>query len=859
MSDNIQNVKIRVVGEADFSKIDQGFKSLSASEQALINQTKQLDTETQKTNTTIQSGAEKNKKATDETTKGFSGLIDKVKNLASQIPGAFQVQQVLGLASSVGTASKSVTGLSGTFNILKIAIASTGIGLLVVAVASLITYFTQTEAGGDKLAKVFGGLKSVFSGLINVLVFLGEKLAAVTSFMFDGFYKVYEFIRDQFIGAIRNVAGALSFLGFDDAAASVDGFADSVQNASDKMGEMYEMGQKLAEMEDALEDKTIKLALANAKLTTEIEQTLKALRNRTNTYQENLTLINKVSDAEQKRLNNNLSLINDEIEIERQRFLIAAENQEKAGQLYDEFVAGKIEADELIQELDGQNTAGTVKNIADILIKREEAFREELVLEERLNNLRDQFAQKEQQRQEARQKKILENLKAEEAFAVREAQLAGKSQADILAIQIEYEEKKLVVMRKFGMQDSNEFRDTLLRKQEFEQKYTASIVAAEKKLHEDIIKMLEEAEKLQEDVINKYALTRQRDMNAAELNSLKDLENQYLSKQISFQEYQDGIALIQSQAQRESIRNEIDTLQRKIAVQKSYGLSTTELEKALIDKQKALYDFDVEQYKNAEAKKTAEKQKATQKRQAIEQQAQQLANTLIQGFSQLQQQEYNNQLTALQAKQQAELAAVGDNKQAQAIINAKYAKQENEIKRRQAIAEKEQAVFSIGLSTAAAVIKQLASTPLPAGAPLIALVAATGAAQLAFAAAKPIPKFNKGTKRVPGVDTGDDSVLAMVRPGEKIFPVDTSNQYSPALDAIFDKKVPASLMNSIAMNYDRISIAPRGQENNRQLSEISNKLDKLTILNINMDQKGFASYISKGVANSKVENNYLNL
>ncbi len=77
------------------------------------------------------------------------------------------------------------------------------------------------------------------------------------------------------------------------------------------------------------------------------------------------------------------------------------------------------------------------------------------------------------------------------------------------------------------------------------------------------------------------------------------------------------------------------------------------------------------------------------------------------------------------------------------------AKQEAAIKRKQAIQNKAQALFNIGLSTAQAAMATLAQTPLPAGAIPLAATLALGGVQFALAASKQIPKFAKGTKSSP--------------------------------------------------------------------------------------------------------------
>jgi hypothetical protein len=60
-----------------------------------------------------------------------------------------------------------------------------------------------------------------------------------------------------------------------------------------------------------------------------------------------------------------------------------------------------------------------------------------------------------------------------------------------------------------------------------------------------------------------------------------------------------------------------------------------------------------------------------------------------------------------------------------------------------------------------------------------------------------------------GSDTTRDSVHAVLTPGEGVMPVDRMKEYRPAFDAIFDRKIPADLINSIALNPN---ILTEGQE-----------------------------------------------
>ena len=108
-------------------------------------------------------------------------------------------------------------------------------------------------------------------------------------------------------------------------------------------------------------------------------------------------------------------------------------------------------------------------------------------------------------------------------------------------------------------------------------------------------------------------------------------------------------------------------------------------------------------------------------------------------------------LADLQASQEKELTAAGDNAELKAKINADYAARELAAKRKQAQYDKAQALFSIAINTAQAVTSVLstgggtryADFGISAGI-LTALVIAAGVAQAVAIAAKPLPNYFVG-------------------------------------------------------------------------------------------------------------------
>lgn len=98
--------------------------------------------------------------------------------------------QLTAAQATLSTATTAVATAS-TFTaramaILKIALISTGIGALIVAIGSLVAYFTQTERGAEKVERAMAGVSAVFRVIIDRASLLGEALVKMFSGDFAG-------------------------------------------------------------------------------------------------------------------------------------------------------------------------------------------------------------------------------------------------------------------------------------------------------------------------------------------------------------------------------------------------------------------------------------------------------------------------------------------------------------------------------------------------------------------------------------------------------------------------------------------------------------------------------------------------
>lgn len=160
---------------------------------------------------------------TDEAIGGLTGAVDKLTG-----------GMVSGFKNGVKGIKQGITAMKS----LKVAIAATGIGALLIAITALTSYFTKTQRGADKLKQVMDGLGAAIDVIVDRLSKTGEAFTMILSGNFKG---AFEEFRNVFKGTaeeIRNEASAAAQL------------AKELQNLEDREIAMIETrAQRRADIE----------------------------------------------------------------------------------------------------------------------------------------------------------------------------------------------------------------------------------------------------------------------------------------------------------------------------------------------------------------------------------------------------------------------------------------------------------------------------------------------------------------------------------------------------------------------------------------------------------------------------------
>ena len=141
----------------------------------------------------------------DNKTKDLGGNVDAATGALDRMTGG-----AISSFKSIGSGiKKGILGMKS----FKVALASTGIGLLVIAVGSLVAYFTQTQKGAEKLEIAMAGVKIIFAKLTDVASDLGEKIIWVFTEPEQAIRDLWGVIETWFIDKISEVIKSVGLLG----------------------------------------------------------------------------------------------------------------------------------------------------------------------------------------------------------------------------------------------------------------------------------------------------------------------------------------------------------------------------------------------------------------------------------------------------------------------------------------------------------------------------------------------------------------------------------------------------------------------------------------------------------------------
>lgn len=196
--------------------------------------------------------------------------VDLMDTFGAFIPFGGQIQAMRGNFSQWG---QGVKGVTQGMRLLKVAIAATGIGVLVVLLGSLISYLTSTQAGMDQVTKVTRPLMAIFEKMKGVVQELGGSV-------FKGLAQILN----------GDIQDGLKTLG--------SGFKDAVSNTSEAITEGYKAGTQLDKLQKQIEKTENNLIVNRARLNAEYNKAKEIAQDQTKSEQERIKAARQAQAAQ---------------------------------------------------------------------------------------------------------------------------------------------------------------------------------------------------------------------------------------------------------------------------------------------------------------------------------------------------------------------------------------------------------------------------------------------------------------------------------------------------------------------------------------------------------------------------------
>ena len=228
--------------------------------------------------------------------------IGDVSKDAKNAAGEFKVMGVSLNGVKAGFASAAVTA-KGMFGTIKAGLISTGIGAFVILIGSLVTFFTNTKRGADKLTQAFTAMGAVVDVLKDRLSKVGEAI----SYVFSGeFRKAGEALKGTFAGITEEI--------------------------NKEVTAMVDLTKRTQQLRDA----DNKFMVQKAATRQEIEKARLNAEDETKSAGERLEALKKALALEEKTTNRELELARERLAIQEEEMALSensAEDEERLAQL----------------------------------------------------------------------------------------------------------------------------------------------------------------------------------------------------------------------------------------------------------------------------------------------------------------------------------------------------------------------------------------------------------------------------------------------------------------------------------------------------------------------------------------------
>ena len=387
---------------------------------------------------------EKSVEDTSQATAGLTNQLDKMTGGA-----------VTGFRNMTKGVKTAITGMKT----LKGAVAATGIGLLLVAITSLVAYFKRTERGAQALRKITATLGAVMDKLVDVVIGLGEAIFNAFKNPKEAVLGLWETIKTNFLNRLEGLLEFIPKIGeaisqvfsgdFSGAAKTavdamgkvtfgVESVTDSMGEAAKAAGEFASEMERTAKAANDLADRENKLKVAErdhlivrAETNKLIAEKRLLVEDEKMAFEDRIAALDEAIAAEQKTIAQELAFAKERADILEAKAALAESDEET--------LQAVAEARARVTELETRSLRTQ---------KRLEGERQSLLLQ---RESREKAAEKAQADRIAKQEKAEEDrIKKELDAMMKGAEARAKLEDELYALTLEAQEREeLAVMQKY--------------------------------------------------------------------------------------------------------------------------------------------------------------------------------------------------------------------------------------------------------------------------------------------------------------------------------------------------------------------------------------------------------------------------
>lgn len=167
----------------------------------------------------VKQGAKEAREAIKEFDSSATSMLDSFTGLfgtsVGQISDGMKVFKggLLTMSQTMNGSGKAAESTSKALRVFKVALASTGVGAIVVALGSLVAYFTKSQRGADQLSRALAPVKQIFATLTDWAVALGEKIVWCFQNPKEAIKSLWEMIKNQVVNRFQGLVSGFLSLG----------------------------------------------------------------------------------------------------------------------------------------------------------------------------------------------------------------------------------------------------------------------------------------------------------------------------------------------------------------------------------------------------------------------------------------------------------------------------------------------------------------------------------------------------------------------------------------------------------------------------------------------------------------------